>query len=581
MSKGPTAGGRHLDLVLLWHMHQPDFREQTSGEYLKPWVYLHALKDYSDMAAHLESHPGVKTVVNLVPILVDQLEDYAAQFDGGQVDDGHLASGRLRDPLLRMLARENLDGLDRRERELLLDQCFRANHVKMIEPYASYKRLRDLYEFTVAQGADHTRYLSGQYLADLVTWYHLSWTGETVRRAHEPIARLMGRGEGFTHAERLELLQIVGRVTRDILTRYRRLAEAGRVELSTTPYHHPIGPLLLEFGSARERMPDAPFPRADSYPGGRTRLCWHLTRAQEAHARRFGAPAKGIWPAEGAISLPFCRLLGEQGAAWTASGEGVLAASLHKSGLPAGERVNYLYRPYRVGGGESGVTCFFRDDRLSDLIGFEYKTWHGSDAARHFVQQLEQILEQAPAGPAPVVSVILDGENAWEFYPYNGFYFLNELYAALEKHPSIRTRTFAEVAADPARVPAPLPEIATGSWVYGNLATWIGSEDKNRAWDLLVSAKQSYDLVLASGRLSAAEADAAARQLAVCEGSDWFWWFGDYNPRDSVRSFDALFRAYLTSLYRLLKLEPPPQLDEPVSLGAARAHTDGAMRRAA
>ena len=570
-----------LDLVLLWHMHQPDFRDQTTGEFLQPWVYLHALKDYSDMAAHLEAHPGVKAVVNLVPILLDQLEDYAKQFEQVQFALGPFDRGELRDPLLRLLAHENLDTLERRERELLLDQCFRANHVMMIEPYAPYKQLRDLFDFAVAQGADHTRYLSGQYLADLVTWYHLSWTGETVRREHEPVVRLMARGEGFTHAERMQLFTVIGTVIRDTVARYRRLAESGRVELSTTPYFHPIGPLLLEFASAREAMPEAPLPHAECYPGGRTRLTWHLKRAQEAHAQRFGAPAKGIWPAEGAISLPFCRLLAEQDAGWLASGEGVLANSLRKCGLPAGNRFEYLYRPYRVGSSEQALTCFFRDDRLSDLIGFEYKTWHGSDAARHFVQQLEEILEQAPAGQAPVVSVILDGENAWEFYPYNGYYFLNELYAALESHPSIRTTTFANVVSDAQHVPTVLPDVATGSWVYGNLATWIGSEDKNRAWELLVSAKQSYDLVLASGRLSVDEVEAAVHQLAVCEGSDWFWWFGDYNPRASVQSFDRLFRAYLANLYRLLKLEPPPQLAEPVSLGAAQAHTDGAMRRAA
>ena len=565
------SGPDHLDLVLLWHMHQPDFRDQASGEFLQPWVYLHALKDYSDMAAHLEAHPGVKAVVNLVPVLLDQLEDYVDQF----------ATGRMRDPLLRMLARDNFDTLAPAERELLLNQCFRANHVKMIEPFTPYKRLRDLYRFVTAQGGDAARYLSGQYLADLITWYHLSWTGETVRRQHEPIVRLMTRGEGFTYAERLELFRLIGEILHDAVARYRRLAEAGRIELSTTPYYHPIGPLLLEFASAREAMPDAPFPRADNYPGGRTRLTWHLARAQETHAHRFGARARGIWPAEGAVSAAFCRLAAEQAIGWTASGEGVLVNSLRKSGLPADDRFQYLYRPYRVGSSAQALTCFFRDDRLSDLIGFDYKTWHGAEAVGHFLRQLEEIREHAPPGTTPVVSVILDGENAWEHYPYNAYFFLHELYDALQSHPSIRTRTFAEVTADPAHVAAALPELSTGSWVHGNLATWIGSEDKNRAWELLISAKQCYDLVLASGRLSAGEVEAASRQLAVCEGSDWFWWFGDYNPRDSVQAFDRLFRAYLAHLYRLLKLEPPPQLAEPVSRGAAHAQTDGAMQRAA
>jgi alpha-amylase/alpha-mannosidase (GH57 family) len=558
---------RKLTLVLVWHMHQPDFRDQDSGEFRHPWVYLHALKDYSDMAAHLEAHPGVRAVVNLVPVLLDQLEDYAQQ----------CASGQLRDPLLKALTHEDLDRLTRQERRHLLDQCFLANHTKMIDPFAPFKRLRDLYEFTQAHGGEAERYLSGQYFADLVTWYHLVWTGETVRRAHEPVVRLMSQGEAFSYAQRMELFQLIATVLREVVGRYRKLGESGRVELSSTPYCHPVGPLLLDFACAREALPDAPLPEAQCYPGGRSRLGWHLDRAIDSHGRHFGSRPAGIWPAEGAVSMPFARLLAQSGVRWIASGEGVLANSLRKSKLPAEERGHYLYRPYRL---EEGPACFFRDERLSDLIGFEYKGWHGADAASDFISQLEQILAAAPAGEEPVVSVILDGENAWEYYPYNAYYFLHDLYGALEKHPHIRTATCSEVLVRGTAAPT-LPQLVTGSWVYGNLSTWIGSPDKNRAWDLLAKVKQSYDLVTASGRLSAEEAEAASRQLGVCEGSDWFWWFGDYNPHDSVAAFDRLFRNNLCRLYQLLKLTPPRELDEPVSRGAVDAHTTGAMRRAA
>jgi alpha-amylase/alpha-mannosidase (GH57 family) len=509
----------------------------------------------------------VRAVVNLVPVLLDQLEDYAQQ----------CASGQLRDPLLKALTHEDLDRLTRPERERLLDQCFRANHTKMIEPFAPFKRLRDLFEFTQAHGGEAGRYLSGQYFADLVTWYHLVWTGETVRRTHEPVVRLMSQGEGFSYAQRMELFQLIATVLREIVARYRKLAESGRVELSSTPHYHPIGPLLLDFACAREALPDAPLPEAQCYPGGRSRLGWHLAHAMDSHGRRFGAPPAGIWPAEGAVSMSFARLLAQSGVRWIASGEGVLANSLGKSKRPTEERGNYLYRPYRL---DDGPTCFFRDERLSDLIGFEYKSWHGADAASHFIAQLEQILAAAPAGEEPVVSVMLDGENAWEYYPYNAYYFLHDLYGALETHPHIRTATCSEVLARGAAAPA-LPQLVAGSWVYGNLSTWIGSPDKNRAWDLLAKVKHSYDLVTASGRLSAEEAEAASRQLAVCEGSDWFWWFGDYNPHDSVAAFDRLFRDNLARLYHLLKLTPPRELDEPVSRGAVDAHTTGAMRRAA
>jgi alpha-amylase/alpha-mannosidase (GH57 family) len=302
-----------------------------------------------------------------------------------------------------------------------------------------------------------------------------------------------------------------------------------------------------------------------------------------SHAHRFGARPRGVWPAEGALSTAFARLLAEQGVSWAASGEGMLANTLEHSAVDARERGDWLYRPYRVEFPGGNLACFFRDDRLSDLIGFEYKTWHGRDAANHFVQQLEAVLTQAPGGEEPVVCIMLDGENAWEYYPYNAFYFLEDLYAALEGHPAIRTATCTEVLDDPAAqaITRPLSALTAGSWVHGNLSVWIGSPDKNRAWDLLCAAKRSFDLVAASGRLAPDQLADAQRQLAACEGSDWFWWFGDYNPSESVASFDRLFRDNLANLYRLLQLEPPATLGEPVSRGAMHAHTDGAMRRAA
>ena len=565
-------------LVLVWHMHQPDFRDFTSGEFSHPWVYLHAIKDYSDMAAHLEQHPSLHAVVNLVPILLDQLEDYADQ----------IATGHLRDRLLRLLVRPDLDGIEASERQYLLEQGFRANHTRMVEPFTHYKRLRDLYVFVQAHGGDPALYLSGQYFADLVTWYHLAWTGETLRRKEETIVRLLAKGEGFTHAERTQLFDLLGAVIRDIVPRYRRLAQSGRVELSTTPQFHPIGPLLLDFACAREAMPEAPLPEAHHYSGGRTRLVWHIQEAVRTHAARFERHPVGMWPAEGAVSQAFVQLLAEHKVSWIASGEAVLSHSLRQAGQPAEDRNEFLYRPYRHEADGHRMLCLFRDDRLSDLIGFEYKAWNGKDAAGHFVAQLEQIRARTPPERSPLVTVILDGENAWEYYPYNAYYFLDELYRAIGSHPDIRTLTVEEVLQDPAgnggsgedHFVRPLPKVVAGSWVYGNLSTWIGSTPKNRAWDLLCSAKQSYNLVMASSRLNESDMRAATRQLAICEGSDWFWWFGDYNPPQSVSTFDRLFRANLANLYRLLHLPSPAQLNEPISHGGGAPESGGAMRRA-
>lgn len=559
---------KKLDLVILWHMHQPDFRDYASGEFAQPWVYLHAIKDYSDMAAHLEAHAGMRVVLNFTPVLLDQLEDYADQF----------ASGRFRDPLLRLLAQPDLRQIDPPGRDLILRSCFRANQQKLIDPYPAYRRLLEFFKLAQNHGDTGISYLSAQYLGDLLTWYHISWTGETVRRQDATIPGLIAKAHDFSHQDRLQLLDVIGREVRNVIPRYRKLFESGRIELTTTPECHPIGPLLLSFETARETVPNAPLPRHPDYPGGRERAKAHADAARESHTRRFGRPPRGMWPAEGAVSGEFADLLARGGCEWIASGEGVLVHSLQKNGGALPERPEYLYRPYRLDNGETTIACFFRDERLSDLIGFEYAKWHGKDAAAHFVATLEDIAGKA-AARRPVVSVILDGENAWEYYPYNGYYFLDELYAALEKNPKIALATFSQLL-DEKREAAALPGLVAGSWVYGNLATWIGSHDKNLGWDLLCSAKNHFDSVVAGGKLNDREIELATRQLADCEASDWCWWFGDYNPAESVMAFDKLYREKLANLYALLKLPTPAELDVPVSQGRMDSEATNAMRRA-
>lgn len=559
-----------LDVVLMWHMHQPDYRDYLSGEFTQPWVYLHAMKDYTDMVAHLERHPRMRAVINLVPVLLDQLEDYAAQF----------SSGSIRDPLLRLLARSEDTPLTEAERDLVIQRCFNANHEKMMQPYPAYQRLYDLWTSLEQQTPKASRYLSDAYYYDVLTWYHLVWTGETVRRESELVTRLIAAGIGFDFEARQNLYRLIGDCVSGVIPRYAALAKAGRIELSATPHYHPLAPLMIDFASAREARPTLALPVASHYPGGEARVHFHIEEALRSHARRFGVKPTGVWPAEGGVSAAFMRLLGEMDVRWTATGEGVLANSLRQKGEPPPDKHRWLYQPWRLRDG--GPVLFFRDDRLSDLIGFEYSKWHSRDAALNFMAELETLAQAGTDQNTPLlVSVILDGENCWEYYPYNGFYFLEALYTALEQHAYIHTTTFENVLKDTTRVPAPLDKLVAGSWVRADFTTWIGSPDKNDAWDLLVVAKQAFDLVCASGRLSAEEIAAAARQLASCESSDWFWWLGDYNPSRAVASFDDLYRADLARLYHLLQLPEPPALQHPLSAGGhGHPEAGGAMQRA-
>ena len=273
-------------------MHQPDYRDYASGEFVLPWTYLHAAKDYTDMAYHLEQQPQARAVVNFVPILLDQLEDYVQQF---KTDD-------IRDPLLRLLAREDLSDLSIEERDLLLERCFRCNHSTMIAPYPSYQRLFDLFRELDEHEDRHFEYLSVQYLSDLLVWYHLTWTGESVRRNTELLPRLMSQGSKFSYTDRRLLFELYGELIAGLIPRYRKLMEEGRIELSTTPHYHPIAPLLIDLKSAHDAMPDAQLPEAQAYPGGVERMSFHIESAMHSHAVRFGRPPNGMWPAEGSIS---------------------------------------------------------------------------------------------------------------------------------------------------------------------------------------------------------------------------------------------------------------------------------------
>lgn len=518
------------------------------------------------MAALLEANPGMRAVVNFVPTLVEQLDDYADQF----------LSGDIRDPLLACLPNPHLDRLEPAAKQHLIEACFRLNPPTMLDPFPGFKRLKVLWDASQSEGEGelHLDYFSGAYLADLVTWYHLAWTGETVRRAHPWLIDLLEKGQGFSLDERESLFRLIGNLVSGLLPRYRALAARGQIELSSTPHSHPIAPLLLDFNAAREVRSDLPMPASSQYPGGQVRVQEHLQRAVEMHVAHFGKPPRGFWPAEGGVSEAALRVFSDAGVEWVATGEGVLRNSLAASGVSIEQSTEWLSRPYRLRG--EGAACFFRDDTLSDLIGFEYKNWFARDAVRHFVHTLEERHRHAESAN-PVVSVILDGENAWEFYPYNGWYFLNELYEALTQHAGIRTTTYSEYLELYPHTPAGLDRLVAGSWVYGDFTTWIGDPAKNRAWDLLCEAKRVYDRVLP--KLMPQAARAAEAQLRSCESSDWFWWFGDYNPGESVQAFDQLYRTKLKGLYRLLGQPVPGNLDEPLCLGGGPVEAGGMMRR--
>jgi alpha-amylase/alpha-mannosidase (GH57 family) len=563
-----TMQGR-LPVVLLWHMHQPQYRDALTGQYVLPWTYLHALKDYTDMAAHLEAIPGARAVVNFTPVLIEQLEEIA------QRTTDHLEKGApLPDPVLALLGPDPVPR-DPAERLELMRACLRAQRKQMIERFGPYLELATIAE-TLAT-PERIVYASNQLIHDLAVWYHLAWLGETVRRADPVAIALTAQGRSFTEAQRRQLLMLVAEQVRSVVSRYRRLSERGQCELSVTPYGHPIVPLLLDFHSARDAVPSMPLPQHPCYAGGTERALWHVEEGLRVFMRAFGVRPAGCWPSEGAISRGTLELLDRSGFRWAASSTNVLRGSLTLSNPQASSDPLVYNRPYQLPG--TTMQTFFRDDTLSDLIGFTYATWHGDDAANHLVGEVAQLARRYADSPNHAIVIALDGENAWEHYPFNGYYFLRALYASLATHPLLELTTLSDCLAR-GITPTPLPQVMAGSWVHGTLATWMGDPEKNRAWDLLCDAKAAFDRVMRLGTLAAQERTAAERQLALCESSDWFWWFGDYNPQDAVTQFDRLYRRQLVNLYRLLGLAPPENLSQPISVGRGAPEHGGVMRRA-
>lgn len=551
-----SAGPARVDLLVLWHHHQPDYRDPTHGRSRLPWVRLHATKDYLDMALHLERHPGIRATFNFVPSLLDQLDDAAS---GG------------RDELFDLLARAP-GPFTPEECRMLVWRC------AMVPPHAlerwpTLRRTLDDARRAAAAGggppAEDLRWLR------LATGFLLAWIDPML--LDEPEARdALAAGERIEPRHRDALLALHARLTGQVIPTYRRLAEHGQIELSATPYYHPILPLLCDLRAARRAQPSLPLPVENLTAPEDARE--QIERARLRHAAAFGMTPHGMWPSEGSVSPEVADLAAACGVRWLASDEGVLWRSLPDTA----RRRAALYQPWRLATGAGDITLFFRDHELSDRIGFVYQRWDADDAARDLVQRVMRIGEEHGKETPPLVSIMLDGENCWEGYPDDGGPFLEALYRRLEATPEIRTVTPSQVLAE-SRAAAALPTLHSGSWIDADFHIWIGHPEKNRAWDLLARTRNA----LVAGGLTREQHPIAWESLARAEGSDWFWWYGDDHHTPDKPLFDELFRSHLKGVYAAANLPAPAALEFAIArmarepevhqrpLGFVRATIDG------
>jgi alpha-amylase/alpha-mannosidase (GH57 family) len=545
---------RNVRLALLWHMHQPPYREAETGEYLLPWVRLHATRAYNDMAWILERHPGVRCTVNFTPILLEQLEDYV--------------EGRAHDRFLDLSVRPAAD-LGPEERQALLRSFFMVDWDTHIRPVPRYwellqKRGRDVRTADLARVAAS---FTEAELTDLVVHFNLAWMGFGALADEPALKALLDKGRGYAREDVDTVLAAQRRILKEIVPRWRRLLERGQVELSSTPYYHPILPLVCDTDVARRALPGIPLPPRFVHPEDAR---WHVREAIARHARTFGAPPAGMWPAEGSVSPEAVEVLAGEGVRWAASDEGVL---LHSIPTDA-PRLRSLYRPWRVSAGSAGdLAMLFRDRSLSDVIGFTYAKVPAKDAVADFVAHLGAIgdawAKERLEGPA-TVGVFLDGENAWEHYPESGREFLDRLYGALEASDRIETVTMSQAVA-PAKGP-PIAQIHSGSWIEASYRIWIGHAEDRQAWAALGRAREAIAAAQRAGA-DPGKLEQALRHVYCAEASDWYWWYGEDFTTELAAEFDGLFRGHVIRAALLAGAHPPAEALEPIKRAGATAAT--------
>jgi len=533
----------HTYICFLWHMHQPFYKDLVTGEYKLPWTRMHALKDYYGMVKVLEDFPEIHQTFNLVPSMMAQIEDYA--------------SGTAADPFLRA-ALKPAEELTQADQEFILQYFFQANPQRMIY---RYKRYGELFDAWLASGKSLTRdrrVFDNRGFRDLQVLSQLAWFDEEFL-THDPLVNsLAAKGRDFTPEDQHALGQKQTEVCGKVIPVYREFANRGQIEISTTPFYHPILPLLCDSDIAGVSHPHVPLPTRFRYPGDAKE---QLQRSVSYMKERFGTAPCGLWPSEGSVSDEALHLAAESGFKWFATDNGVLGRTLQTT-----PDAQVTYRPYKWKQGEHEMAGLFRDHYLSDLVGFVYSRMEAGEAAHHFLDRIrENCRPILSLGRDALVPIFLDGENAWEYYHESGRPFLRELYRGITNDPGMSALTVTEALAK--IEPQEIGHIFPASWIGANFDVWIGADEDNRSWEMLRQARETYDRVMDSGvaaHLPAERLNMAHEELLIAEGSDWNWWYGPEHDSANRPDFDQLYRSHLANVYTLLGLPPPDELSRPI-----------------
>ena len=540
-----------LRVILLWHQHQPFYKDLVSSEYRLPWVRLHGLKDYYGMVKLLDEFPNVHQNFNLVPSLMTQIQDYVA--------------GTAQDPFLTVASKPAKD-LSVDEQRFALQYLFQANPVNVIGRYPRYRELSERFREHGNHPERAQRYFQAQDFTDLQVLSQIAWFDEFFLEEKD-IAALVAKGRNYSLDDQKFVIARERELLGKVLPAYGAAAKKGSIEISATPFYHPILPLVCDTNAGALSSPGLPLPQNRFRHPEDARE--QLVRALDLHEKVFGVRPKGVWPSEGSVSEEVLAIAHGLGIQWMATDEGVLGRSTGTlfardgNGRLPGNLAEKLYNIHRYEKGSTAMHLVFRDHTISDLIGFVYSGMAPAEAARHLIDNIKEAAKPVLAQQRDaVVSIILDGENAWEYYPKSGREFLRRFYDGLQREPGLEAVTISEAIARHKDF-GKLTSLVPGSWINANFNVWIGAPEDNRAWDYLYNAREFY--AQNAARAAEAQRNLAFEEILIAEGSDWNWWYGPEHHSANDRDFDELYRKHLSNIYQALGAVPPDYLAQPIT----------------
>ncbi len=527
-------------ILFLWHMHQPAYWDPVMKNMGLPWVRLHGVRGYNDLPFMSRLFPHVRQTINLVPSLLDQIDMLAK----GEVLDAY--------QILTMKPPADLTPADR---DYLFRNFFSCPFDSMIRPNHQYVNLWQKVQNAIAGKPQDTQLpsdvLSDREILDLQVLFNLVWFGYGAKHDHTEIEEWLRKGNGFTEEDKAGVMSLQQQILKELIPAYRTLAQNGQIEIATSPYYHPILPLLISTSAGRRPRPEIALPEEFSWPQD---AIGQITMALDRHEELLGIRPRGLWPSEGSVSPELMAMLTAAGIDWVATDEGILEASLGAGGD--------ITTPWQMATGQGDIRLVFRNRTLSDRIGFLYSRYNGTEAAKDLLSAIEGIVHQSQKDHPPIVPIILDGENPWESYPDGGYLFLRSVFERLDNHPILESQSVWEGIRD---LPAqPLHNLASGSWINHDFNIWIGHPEDNAGWNYLSQTRKFFEQEETSGHHSPETLTLARREMYASEGSDWFWWYGDDFQSLQAYEFDRLFRTHQQNVYRILGTDIPLYLSEPI-----------------